>query len=105
MSNNSVIAGFDDEKDDSLKIRLQRVDGLDKSLHLVFDFAKDRIVWDVGHQAYVHKILTGRKDAFDTLREYGGLSGFPKKKESPTDCFDTGHGGNSVSLCLTGIAI
>lgn len=70
------------------------------ALHLVFDFAKDRIVWDVGHQAYVHKILTGRKDAFDTLREYGGLSGFPKKKESPTDCFDTGHGGNSVSAGL-----
>lgn len=70
------------------------------ALHLVFDFAKDRIVWDVGHQAYVHKILTGRKDTFDTLREYGGLSGFPKKKESPTDCFDTGHGGNSVSAGL-----
>lgn len=73
---------------------------LTMALHLVFDFAKDRIVWDVGHQAYVHKILTGRKDAFDTLREYGGLSGFPKKKESPTDCFDTGHGGNSVSAGL-----
>jgi 1-deoxy-D-xylulose-5-phosphate synthase len=73
---------------------------LTMALHLVFDFTKDRIVWDVGHQAYVHKILTGRKDAFDTLREHGGLSGFPKKKESPTDCFDTGHGGNSVSAGL-----
>lgn len=73
---------------------------LTMALHLVFDLTKDRIVWDVGHQAYVHKILTGRKDAFDTLREHGGLSGFPKKAESPTDCFDTGHGGNSVSAAM-----
>lgn len=73
---------------------------LTMALHLVFDFSKDRIVFDVGHQSYVHKILTGRKDDFDTLRQHGGLSGFPKRSESVTDAFDTGHASNSVSAAL-----
>ena len=73
---------------------------LTMALHLVFDFSKDRIVFDVGHQSYVHKILTGRKDDFDTLRQHGGLSGFPKRSESATDAFDTGHASNSVSAAL-----
>ncbi len=73
---------------------------LTMALHLVFDFRQDKVIWDVGHQSYVHKILTGRKDDFDTLRQYGGLSGFPKKRESETDCFDTGHSANSVSAGL-----
>jgi 1-deoxy-D-xylulose-5-phosphate synthase len=67
------------------------------SLYNVFDFEKDKIVWDVGHQAYVHKILTGRKDRFDTLRKYQGLSGFPKREESPFDMFETGHSSTSIS--------
>lgn len=70
------------------------------ALHLVFDLPKDKIVWDVGHQTYVHKILTGRRDAFDTLRTYGGLSGFPKTNESVYDCFNTGHSSTSVSAAL-----
>jgi 1-deoxy-D-xylulose-5-phosphate synthase len=73
---------------------------LTMALHLAFDFSKDRIVFDVGHQSYVHKILTGRKDGFDTLRQYGGMSGFPKRAESETDAFDTGHASNSVSAAL-----
>lgn len=73
---------------------------LTMALHLVFDFRRDKIVWDVGHQSYVHKILTGRKEGFDHLREYGGMSGFPKKAESRTDSFDTGHSSNSVSAGL-----
>ncbi|MEG1256352.1 1-deoxy-D-xylulose-5-phosphate synthase [Clostridium sp.] len=67
------------------------------SLFNVFDFNKDKIVWDVGHQSYVHKILTGRKDRFDTLREYKGLSGFPKIEESKYDMFNTGHSSTSIS--------
>ena len=67
-------------------------------LHKVFDSPKDKIVWDVGHQSYVHKILTGRADKFSELRQMGGISGFPKAAESPHDIFDTGHGSNSVSL-------
>ncbi len=73
---------------------------LTMALHLVFNFERDKVIWDVGHQSYVHKILTGRKDAFDTLRQKGGISGFPKKCESRTDCFDTGHSANSVSAGL-----
>lgn len=73
---------------------------LTMALHLAFDVSKDRIVFDVGHQSYVHKILTGRKDGFDTLRQYGGMSGFPKRAESVTDPFDTGHASNSVSAAL-----
>ena len=67
-------------------------------LHKVFDSPRDKIVWDVGHQSYVHKILTGRADKFSGLRQTGGISGFPKAAESPHDIFDTGHGSNSVSL-------
>ena len=62
---------------------------LTMALHLAFDLPKDKIIWDVGHQAYTHKILSGRKDGFDDLRQFGGMSGFPKRKESPYDAFDT----------------
>lgn len=70
------------------------------SIFNVFDLNKDKVIWDVGHQAYVHKILTGRKDKFNTLRQYGGLSGFPKKCESPYDVFETGHSSTSISAAL-----
>lgn len=70
------------------------------SLFNVFDFNKDKIVWDVGHQSYVHKILTGRKEMFDTLRTFKGLSGFPKREESQYDFFDTGHSSTSISAAL-----
>ena len=59
---------------------------LTMAMHLVFDLPKDKIIWDVGHQSYTHKILTGRKDGFDDLRKYGGMSGFPKRKESAWIC-------------------
>ena len=67
------------------------------ALHKVFDSPKDKIIWDVGHQAYVHKILTGRAEGFDTLRKFGGMSGFPKARESEHDVFDTGHSSTSIS--------
>jgi len=70
------------------------------ALHYCFDFLTDRLIWDVGHQAYAHKILTGRRDAFSTLRQKGGLSGFADKKESPYDAFSFGHTGTSVSAGL-----
>ncbi len=70
------------------------------ALHVVLDFPKDKIVWDVGHQAYTHKILTGRKEGFDKLRTYGGMSGFPKRRESECDAFDTGHSSTSISAGL-----
>jgi 1-deoxy-D-xylulose-5-phosphate synthase len=70
------------------------------ALHYVFDTPKDKIVWDVGHQCYTHKIITGRKDRFCTIRQNGGLSGFPSRKESPYDVFDTGHASNSISVAL-----
>ncbi|MBQ9562313.1 MAG: 1-deoxy-D-xylulose-5-phosphate synthase [Lachnospiraceae bacterium] len=73
---------------------------LTMALHLVMTFPRDKIVWDVGHQAYVHKILTGRKDGFDNLRQFEGLSGFPKRTESRCDAFGTGHGSTSVSAAL-----
>ena len=73
---------------------------LTTALHYVFDFPKDKVVWDVGHQSYVHKLLTGRKDRFHTLRQYGGISGFPKREESPYDAFDSGHSGTSISSAL-----
>lgn len=73
------------------------------ALHLVYDFSKDRIVWDVGHQSYTHKILTGRKEQFHTLRKQNGISGFPKTSESIYDAFNTGHSSTSVSAAL-GIA-
>ena len=66
----------------------------------VFDLPEDKIIWDVGHQSYTHKILSGRKEYFDGLRQYGGLSGFPKRKESPFDAFDTGHSSTSISAGL-----
>jgi 1-deoxy-D-xylulose-5-phosphate synthase len=70
------------------------------ALHYVFDFPRDKIIWDVGHQSYAHKILTGRKDQFHTLRQYEGISGFPKRDESPYDVFDSGHSGTSISSAL-----
>ena len=70
------------------------------ALYLAFDLPKDKVVWDVGHQSYVHKILSGRRDLFCELRQYGGLSGFPKRKESPYDSFDTGHSSTSISAGL-----
>ena len=73
---------------------------LTAALHYVFDFPRDKLVWDVGHQSYVHKLLTGRKDRFHTLRQYGGISGFPKRDESPYDAFDSGHSGASISSAL-----
>lgn len=73
------------------------------ALHKVFDSPKDKIVWDVGHQSYVHKIVTGRKNDFSSLRQLNGLSGFPKESESPHDIFDTGHSSTSISVA-TGIA-
>ncbi len=68
------------------------------ALHKVFDTPRDRIIWDVGHQSYVHKILTGRADQFGSLRKFGGMSGFPKVKESEYDTFDTGHSSTSISI-------
>lgn len=73
---------------------------LTMAIHKVFDTSKDRLVFDVGHQSYVHKIITGRKDKFDSLRQYQGLSGFPKRKESIHDSFDTGHSSTSISGAL-----
>jgi len=70
------------------------------ALHYVFDAPKDKIIWDVGHQAYAHKLITGRREQFHTLRTYGGLSGFPKREESPYDPFDTGHSSTSISAGL-----
>ncbi|MDX2435277.1 MAG: 1-deoxy-D-xylulose-5-phosphate synthase [Desulfobacterales bacterium] len=74
------------------------------ALHYVFNTPADKLIWDVGHQAYTHKIVTGRKDKFHTIRQYKGLSGFPKRSESPYDAFDTGHSSTSISAGL-GIAI
>lgn len=68
------------------------------ALHLWMEFPNDKLIWDVGHQSYVHKILTGRKNEFDTLRQYGGMSGFPKHRESDCDAFDTGHSSTSISV-------
>ncbi len=68
------------------------------ALHKVFNTPEDQLIWDVGHQSYVHKILTGRADQFNTLRQFGGMSGFPKVKESPYDTFDTGHSSTSISV-------
>lgn len=73
---------------------------LTMALHLAFSLPKDKIIWDVGHQAYTHKILTGRKEKFDNLRQYGGMSGFPKRKESNCDAFDTGHSSTSLAAGL-----
>ncbi len=70
------------------------------ALHRVFNSPKDKIVWDVGHQAYAHKLLTGRFDRFETLRQLDGISGFPKREESPHDCFNVGHSSTSISAGL-----
>lgn len=73
---------------------------LTMALHLSLNLPEDKIIWDVGHQSYTHKILTGRKSGFENLRKYGGMSGFPKRKESDCDCFDTGHSSTSISAGL-----
>lgn len=73
---------------------------LTMALHLFCNLPEDKIVWDVGHQSYTHKLLTGRREGFDTLRKYGGMAGFPKTKESPCDCFNTGHSSTSISAGL-----
>jgi len=70
------------------------------ALHYVFDLPRDKLIWDVGHQSYSHKLLTGRRDRFHTLRQYEGVSGFPKRDESPYDTFDSGHSGTSISAAL-----
>ncbi len=74
------------------------------ALHRVFDSPRDKIIWDVGHQSYAHKMLTGRREKFNTIRQYGGISGFPVRAESPHDAFGAGHSGNSISAAL-GIAL
>lgn len=73
---------------------------LTMAIHLCFSFPEDKVIWDVGHQSYTHKLLTGRREGFDTLRKYGGMSGFPKRKESSCDAFDTGHSSTSISAGL-----
>lgn len=73
---------------------------LTMALHLVLNMPSDKIIWDVGHQSYTHKLLTGRRDGFDSLRKFGGMSGFPKRKESNCDAFDTGHSSTSISAGL-----
>ncbi|MCR5791471.1 MAG: 1-deoxy-D-xylulose-5-phosphate synthase [Lachnospiraceae bacterium] len=73
---------------------------LTMALHLMADLPKDKIIWDVGHQSYTHKLLTGRREGFDKLRKYGGMSGFPKRAESACDAFDTGHSSTSISAGL-----
>ncbi|SCY30123.1 1-deoxy-D-xylulose-5-phosphate synthase [Lachnospiraceae bacterium XPB1003] len=77
---------------------------LTMALHLSLNLPEDKIIWDVGHQSYTHKLLTGRRDGFDSLRKYGGMSGFPKRKESDCDCFDTGHSSTSISAGLGFVA-
>ena len=69
-------------------------------MHKVFNTPEDKIIFDVGHQAYIHKIITGRREQFPTLRQYGGLSGFPKRSESEHDAFGTGHSSTSISAAL-----
>ena len=73
---------------------------LTMALHLSLNLPKDKIIWDVGHQSYTHKLLTGRREGFDTLRKFRGMSGFPKRKESDCDSFDTGHSSTSISAGL-----
>ena len=70
------------------------------AMHMAFSLPEDKMIWDVGHQAYTHKILTGRKEGFDSLRKFGGMSGFPKRNESDCDSFDTGHSSTSISAGL-----
>ena len=73
---------------------------LTMAMHLCFQLPEDKMIWDVGHQSYTHKILTGRKNQFDQLRKFGGMSGFPKRNESHFDAFDTGHSSTSISAGL-----
>ena len=73
---------------------------LTMALHLALNLPEDKIIWDVGHQSYTHKILTGRRCGFESLRQFHGLSGFPKRKESECDVFDTGHSSTSISAGL-----
>ena len=73
------------------------------ALHRAFDFSKDRLIFDVGHQSYAHKLLTGRENRFDTLRQFGGMAGFPRREESIYDAFDTGHASTAISAA-TGFA-
>lgn len=73
---------------------------LTMALHLSLNLPQDQLIWDVGHQSYTHKLLTGRRDGFENLRKFGGMSGFPKRKESNCDCFDTGHSSTSISAGL-----
>lgn len=73
---------------------------LTMALHIALNLPEDKIIWDVGHQSYTHKLLTGRRDGFESLRKFHGMSGFPKRKESPCDCFDTGHSSTSISAGL-----
>ncbi|MBQ9188322.1 MAG: 1-deoxy-D-xylulose-5-phosphate synthase, partial [Clostridia bacterium] len=70
------------------------------AMHRVFDSPKDKLIFDVGHQAYAHKILTGRREVFETLRKEGGISGFPKREESEHDAFNTGHASTAISAAL-----
>lgn len=70
------------------------------ALHLFLNLPEDKLIWDVGHQSYTHKLLTGRREGFENLRKFGGMSGFPKRKESDCDCFDTGHSSTSISAGL-----
>ena len=71
---------------------------LTMALHLFLTFPEDKLIFDVGHQSYTHKLLTGRKDGFDNLRQFGGMSGFPRRSESPCDAFNTGHASTSISI-------
>ena len=73
---------------------------LTMALHLFLNLPEDKLIWDVGHQSYTHKLLTGRREGFENLRKFGGMSGFPKRKESDCDCFDTGHSSTSISAGL-----
>ena len=73
---------------------------LTMALHLILNFPEDKLIWDVGHQSYTHKILTGRKQEFEHLRQLDGISGFPKRSESDCDAFDTGHSSTSISAGL-----
>ena len=73
---------------------------LTMAMHLCFHLPEDKMIWDVGHQSYTHKILTGRREGFDDLRKYGGMSGFPKRNESKCDAFNTGHSSTSISAGL-----
>jgi 1-deoxy-D-xylulose-5-phosphate synthase len=70
------------------------------ALHYVFDSPNDKLIWDVGHQSYAHKLITGRRETFDTLRQYGGIAGFPRREENPHDAFNTGHASTSISAAL-----